>query len=66
MDVFRNSPSGVDAISFSCGALSLVEEIPLLEEELGIDPVEIRLKNALHPGGTNANRFLGGCPKMPF
>ena len=32
-------------------------QLDMIAEELGIDPVEIRLKNALHPGDTTANRF---------
>jgi maleate isomerase len=45
MDAFRNSPPGADAIFFSCGALRLVEVIPLLEEELEIPVLSSNLCN---------------------
>lgn len=33
-------------------------QLDMIAEDLGIDPVEIRLKNILHPGDTTANQFL--------
>ncbi|MBN1228036.1 MAG: hypothetical protein JXA79_13675 [Deltaproteobacteria bacterium] len=41
----RASPSGADAIFFSCGATRLIEVVPLLEDELGIPVLTTNLCN---------------------
>lgn len=45
LDACRASPSGADAIFFSCGATRLVEVIPVLEAETGVPVLSTNLCN---------------------
>lgn len=45
LEAYKASPSGADAIFFSCGATRLIEVVPFLEDELGIPVLTTNLCN---------------------